>query len=129
MKKLNVKYYQQKLKEIQNDNVFEKKANYGKIFEKERNEEKDKEKQKEKTGGKKKVNINIGNNNKIKNGRLISNKSNAFLQHIKTINNREEVNPVLNCYLSPKNNNSQVFNNFYSINVPVPFKVINVFKK
>ena len=35
----------------------------------------------------------------------------------------------LNCYLSPKNNNSQVFNNFYSINLPVPVKVINVFKK
>ena len=131
MKKLNVKYYQQKLNSIQNDNLFEKKANYGKIFEKERNEEKekDKERQKQKTDGKKKFNINISNSNKIKNGRLIPNKSNAFLQHIKTINNRDEVNPVLNCYLSPKNNNSQVFNNFYSINLPVPLKVINVFKK
>ena len=130
MKKLNVKYYyQQKLKDVQNDNLFEKKANYGKIYEKERNEEKDKEKQKEKISGKKKININIGNSNKIKNRKFISKKSNAFLEHIKTINNREEVNPVLNCYLSPKNNNSQVFNNFYSINVPVPFKVINVFKK
>ena len=131
MKKLNVKYYQQKLNSIENEYIIEKKANYGKIFEKERNEEKlkEKQKQKEKISGKKKVNINIGNSNKIKNGRLISNKSNAFLQHIKTINNRDEVNPVLNCYLSPKNNNSQVFNNFYSINLPVPLKVINVFKK
>ena len=130
MKKLNVKYYyQQKLKDVQNDNLFEKKANYGKIYEKERNEEKDKEKQKEKISGKKKININIGNSNKIKNRKCISKKSNAFLEHIKTINNRNEVDPVLNCYLSPKNNNSQVFNNFYSINVPVPFKVINVFKK
>lgn len=76
----------------------------------------------------KKYNINIGNGNN-KNGSLISNHSNAFLNHIKSINNHEGVNGVLNCYLSPKNNNSQVFNNFYSINLPVPVKVINVFKK
>ena len=41
--------------------------------------------------------------------------------------------PLLKCYLSPKFNNPQVFNNFYSINcqgnVNAPFKVINVFKK
>ena len=129
MKKLNVKYYQQKLNEVQNDNFYEKKAMYGKIFEREKNEEKNKEKQKEKIIDKKKININIENSNKNKNGSLLTNKSNAFLERIKSINNREEVNPVLNCYLSPKNNNSQVFNNFYSINLPVPLKVINVFKK
>ena len=44
MKKLNVKSYQQKLNSIQNDNFFEKKAMYGKIFERERNEENNKEK-------------------------------------------------------------------------------------
>ena len=130
MKKLNVKYYQQKLDSIQNDNFFEKKEMYGKIFERERNEEKkEKEKQKEKNNIKKKININIGNNNNKNKNSLLTNKSNAFLQHIKTINARDEVNPVLNCYLSPKNNSSQVFNNFYSINLPVPLKVINVFKK
>ena len=141
MKKLNVKSYQQKLKAFQKDNFFEKKAMYGKIFERERNEEKNKDKQKEKDidkdkdkdkekiKGKKKLNINIGNSTNKKNGSLISNNSNAFLNHIKSINAHEGVNPVLNCYLSPKNNNSQVFNNFYSINLPVPVKVINVFKK
>jgi len=128
IKKLNVKSYQQKLNALQNDNFYEKKAMYGKIFERERNEEK-KEKEKNKDNkGKKKYNINIGNGNN-KNGSLISNNSNAFLNHIKSINNHEGVNGVLNCYLSPKNNNSQVFNNFYSINLPVPVKVINVFKK
>ena len=131
IKKLNVKSYQQKLNAIQNDNFYEKKAMYGKIFERERNEEKkekEKEKEKNKDKGKKNYNINIGNGNN-KNGSLISNHSNAFLNHIKSINNHEGVNGVLNCYLSPKNNNSQVFNNFYSINLPVPVKVINVFKK
>ena len=122
-----MKSYQQKLNALQNDNFYEKKAMYGKIFEREKNEEK-KEKEKNKDKGKKNYNINIGNGNN-KNGSLISNHSNAFLNHIKSINNHEGVNGVLNCYLSPKNNNSQVFNNFYSINLPVPVKVINVFKK
>ena len=134
IKKLNVKSYQQKLNEMQNENAhFDKKEMYGKIFERERNEEKNKEKLKEnekkKNKGKKKFNINIGNDNNNKNGSLISSNSNAFINHIKSINNNEEVNPVLNCYLSPKNNNSQVFNNFYSINLPAPVKVINFFKK
>ena len=130
IKKLNVKSYQQKLNEIQNDNFFEKKAIYGKIFEREKNKENPNEKNKIKNKGKKgikKYNLNLGNNNK--NGTLLTNKSNAFLHHIKTINNHEENNSLLNCYLSPKHNNSQVFNNFYSINLPAPVKVINVFKK
>ena len=128
IKKLNVKSYQQKLNAIQNDNFYEKKAMYGKIYEREKNEQKNKEKEKNK--GKNKNNINIGNTStNNKNGSLITNNSNAFLHHIKSLNNHEGVNGVLNCYLSPKNNNSQVFNNFYSINLPVPVKVINVFKK
>ena len=85
---------------------------------------------KKKMNKKIKKNINIGNTStNNKNGSLITNNSNAFLHHIKSLNNHEGVNGVLNCYLSPKNNNSQVFNNFYSINLPVPVKVINVFKK
>ena len=135
MKKLNVKSYQQKLNAIQNDNFFEKKAIYSKIFERDRNEEKNKENAKEKDKNKvkgkkslKKFNLNLGNNiNKKKT--LLSNNSNAFLHHIKTINTNDGNNSVLNCYLSPKHNNSQVFNNFYSINLPLPVKVINVYKK
>ena len=56
IKKLNVKSYQQKLNALQNDNFYEKKAMYGKIFERERNEEK-KEKEKNKDKGKKNYNI------------------------------------------------------------------------
>ena len=134
IKKLNVKSYQQKLNEIQNCNSLEKKEMYGKIFEREKAEEKSKDKPKEtikkkSKGLNKKFNININNDNKHKNGTLLTSNSNAFIKHIKSINNNEEVNPVLNCYLSPKNNNSQVFNNFYSINLPAPVKVINFFKK
>ena len=134
IKKLNVKSYQQKLNEMQNGNNLEKKEMYGKIFERERLEEKSKDKPKEtikkkSKGLNKKFNININNDNKQKNGTLLTSNSNAFIKHIKSINNNEEVNPVLNCYLSPKNNNSQVFNNFYSINLPAPVKVINFFKK
>ena len=142
MKKLNVKSYQQKLNSIQNDNFYEKKAMYGKIFERERNEEKNKEKSKDLDGKdkdkdqdkvkitkKKKLNINLGNSNNKKNECLITNNTNAFLNHMKSINGHDGVNPILNCYLSPKNNNSQIFNNFYSINLPVPVRVINIFKK
>ena len=134
IKKLNVKSYQQKLNEMQNGNNLEKKEMYGKIFERERLEEKNKDKSKENIKKKtkvinKKFNINIDNDNKNKNGTLLTSNSNAFIKHIKSINNNEEVNPVLNCYLSQKNNNSQVFNNFYSINLPAPVKVINFFKK
>ena len=62
------------------------------------------------------------------------NNSNTFLQHIKNVNTPNNGNnPVLSCYLSPKCNNSQVFNNFYSINcggsMNMPVKVINVYKK
>ena len=137
MKKLNVKSYQQKLNSLQNDNFYEKQAMYGKIFEREKNEEKnkeknkdlDKDKDKEKIIKKKQLNIDLRNTNNKKNRGLIPNNSNAFLNHIKSMNGQEGVNPVLNCYLSPKNNNSQIFNNFYSINLPVPVKVINIFKQ
>ena len=103
IKKLNVKSYKQKLISLQNDNFYEKKEMYGKIYEKEKN-------------------------NKKNNGILLTNKSNEFLKKIKPLNIREG-NQILNYYLSPKNNKSQIFNNFYSINLPAPVKVINVFKK
>jgi hypothetical protein len=91
---------------------------------------KDNNKNKDKKLVKKRININTGNNN----SGITFNNSNAFLHHIKNINTpHNSNNPVLNCYLSPKCNNSQVFNNFYSINcggsMNVPVKVINVYKK
>ena len=109
MKKINIKSYKQKLKSLQNDNFYEKKEKYGKIYEREK---KEKEKQMKK------------NENEI----LSTNNSKEILKRIKPINIRE-TNQILNCYLSPKNNRSQIFNNFYSINLPAPVKVINVFKK
>ena len=92
---------------------------------------KDNNKNKDKKLVKKRININTGNNN---NSGIMFNNSNAFLHHIKNINTPHNTNnPVLNCYLSPKCNNSQVFNNFYSINcggsMNIPVKVINVYKK
>ena len=110
IKKINIKSYKQKLKSLENDNFYEKREMYGKIYEKEKKEEK--AKNRKKAGGE----------------ILLTNKSNEFLKRIKPINIREG-NQILNCYLSPKNNKSQIFNNFYSINLPVPVKVINVFKK
>ena len=91
---------------------------------------KDNNKNKDKKLVKKRININTGNNN----SGITFNNSNAFLHHIKNINTPHNTNnPVLNCYLSPKCNNSQVFNNFYSINcggsMNIPVKVINVYKK
>ena len=110
IKKINIKSYKQKLKALENDNFYEKREMYGKIYEKEKKDEKIKSRKK--TGGE----------------ILLTNKSNEFLKRIKPINIREG-NQILNCYLSPKNNKSQIFNNFYSINLPAPVKVINVFKK
>ena len=74
-------------------NYLEKKEMYGKIFEREKIDKKGEQKNKvkeinEKNKCYKKININIGNNNKKKDG-LLSNKSNAFLQHVKTTNIRE----------------------------------------
>ena len=109
MKKINIKSYKQKLKSLQNDNFYEKKEKYGKIYEREK---KEKERQIKKT------------ENEI----LSTNNSKEILKRIKPINIREG-NQILNCYLSPKNNRSQIFNNFYSINLPAPVKVINVYKK
>jgi len=116
IKKLNVKSYK-----IKNNNV--------KSFEKEREQNKDKIK--EKKINKKKIYIYTGNNNS---SGILINSSNTFLNHIRTINTPHNgSNPILNCYLSPKYNNSQVFNNFYSIicggTVNAPVKVINVYKK
>ena len=115
IKKLNVKSYK-----IKGNNV--------KSFEREREQNKDKIK--EKKISKKKINIYTGNNN----SGILINSSNTFLNHIRSINTPHNgSNPILNCYLSPKYNNSQVFNNFYSIicggTVNAPVKVINVYKK
>ena len=109
MKKINIKSYKQKLKSLQNDNFIEKRERYGSIYEREKKEEKE--------------------NKKTGNEIILTNKSNEFAKRIKHLDNKEE-NQFLSCYLSPKNNsNSQIFNNFYSINLPAPVKVINVFKK
>ena len=110
IKKINIKSYHQKLKALQNDNFYEKREIYGKIYEKEKKEERERNKK--------------GIGNEI----ILTNKSNECLKRIKPINIREG-NQILNYYLSPKNNKSQIFNNFYSINLPAPVKVINVFKK
>ena len=110
IKKINIKSYKQKLKSLQNDNFYEKREKYGRIYEK---EEKEKEKNNIKKSG-----------NEI----LLTNKSNEFMKKVKPINIKEG-SQILRCYLSPKNNKSQIFNNFYSINLPAPVKVINVFKK
>ena len=110
MKKINIKSYKQKIKALQNDNFYEKREKYGKIYEREKKEEKERNKKRK--------------GNEI----LLTNKSNEFVKRIRPINIREG-NQILNYYLSPKNNKSQIFNNFYSINLPAPVKVINVFKK
>ena len=87
---------------------------------------------KEKKITKKKLNIYSNNNSSSTSGIMINN-SNTFLNHIKNINTPHNTsNALLNYYLSPKYNNSQVFNNFYSIcggMVNAPVKVINVYKK
>ena len=86
-----------------------------------------------------KLNLKYGNQKKIKfvlgNTNIIDS-PNTFLKRNKEINSSNDNNinnSVLNCYLSPKNNNSQIFNNFYSINyaenMNLPVKVINVYKK
>ena len=94
---------------MQNDNFIEKRERYGSIYEREKKEEKE--------------------NKKTGNEIILTNKSNEFVKRIKHLDNKEG-NQFLSCYLSPKNNNnSQIFNNFYSINLPAPVKVINVFKK
>ena len=110
MKKINIKSYKQKIKALQNDNFYEKREKYGKIYEREKKEEKERNKKRK--------------GNEI----LLTNKSNEFVKGLRPINIREG-NQILNYYLSPKNNKSQIFNNFYSINLPAPVKVINVFKK
>jgi len=78
---------------------------------------------------KKRIINNDDNNNENKSGILVNN-SNVYSNKI-SLNTPKR--PLLKCYLSPKFNNPQVFNNFYSINcqgnVNAPFKVINVFKK
>jgi hypothetical protein len=73
---------------------------------------------------------NLLNDNTHENQSAITvNNSNTYLRNI---NSPKKI--IGKCYMSPKcNNNSQVFNNFYSINMGgnlnLPFKVINVYKK
>jgi hypothetical protein len=56
------------------------------------------------------------------------NESNNYKKIVISSNNNK-----LNNYLSPKNNNSQIFNNYYSFNnvetTNIPVKVINIYKK
>ena len=120
IKKLNVKSYK-----INKENDDKKKVTYGKCYEREKNNEKIKDK----AIIKKKINIYTDNNNS---GMTVNN-SNTFLQHVKNINTPNNLNnPVLSCYFSPKTN-SQVFNNFYSINcggsMNMPVKVVNFYNK
>ena len=82
---------------------------------------------------KKRLNVlNDNNNNENPSGIALSN-SNAYLRNLNNININTPKKALMKCYLSPKCNNSQVFNNFYSINmgsnVNAPLKVINVYKK
>ena len=88
--------------------------------------EREKDKQSKLT--KKRLNI-FGDNTHENQSVLTVNNSNTILNNINT-----PKKIIGKCYLSPKVNNSQVFNNFYSINMggnvnAPPFKVINVFKK
>ena len=117
---MNVKSYK-----INKENDDKKKVTYGKCYEREKNNEKIKDK----AIIKKKINIYTDNNNS---GMTVNN-SNTFLQHVKNINTPNNLNnPVLSCYFSPKTN-SQVFNNFYSINcggsINMPVKIVNFYNK
>jgi len=84
---------------------------------------------------KKRFNIyNENNNNNIENQSAITlSNSNAYLYNLNNIHINTPKKAMIKYYLSPKCNNSQVFNNFYSINMPgnvnAPVKVINVIKK
>ena len=78
--------------------------------------------------------INNGNiNNENQSAVLVGNSNNTYLNSVNYININTPKKPLMKCYLSPKYNNPQVFNNFYSINchgnVNAPLKVINVYKK
>ena len=83
---------------------------------------------------KKRFNIYNENNNNIENQSAITlSNSNAYLYNLNNIHINTPKKAMIKYYLSPKCNNSQVFNNFYSINMPgnvnAPVKVINVIKK
>ena len=123
IKKLNVKSYHQKLMSLQNDNILDKKDIYGRILHRTKNSSKLKVKN---SHMRKKIKIDLDSK---KSNCLLTNSSNTFLRQVKNLNNSEGNNSLVNCFLSPKTNNSQVFNNFYSINLPIPVRVINVYKK
>ena len=88
------------------------------------------EREKDKQSKLTKKRLNIFGDNTHENQSVITvNNTNTYLNNINT-----PKKVIGKCYLSPKCNNSQVFNNFYSINMggnvnAPPFKVINVFKK
>ena len=80
---------------------------------------------------KRRMNLVEENNNEIHS--LITMNNNTYLNKVKGININTPKKRMIKCYLSPKCNNSQVFNNFYSINMGGSLnsgvKVINVYKK
>ena len=91
------------------------------------------EKEKQNKLTKRRINVlNENNINENQSAITISN-SNAYLHNLNNIQIHTPKKALMKCYLSPKCNNSQVFNNFYEINmggnVNVPLKVINVYKK
>ena len=81
---------------------------------------------------KKRENIINEINNENQNAISVNN-SNNYLHNLNNIKINTPRKAMMKYYLSPKCNNSQVFNNFYSINMAgnlnAPFKVINVYKK
>ena len=91
------------------------------------------EKDKQNKLAKKRLNMLNENNNNENQSAITLTNSNAYLTNLNNININIPKKAMNKCYLSPKCNNSHVFNNFYSIdvtgNLNAPFKVINVYKK
>ena len=92
----------------------------------------EREKEKNSKLNKKRANI-INEINSESQNVIAVNNSNNYLHNLNNIKINTPRKAMMKCYLSPKCNNSQVFNNFYSINmagnVNAPVKVINVYKK
>ena len=91
------------------------------------------ERNKQNNYSKKRITIyNESNTNENQTAITVSN-SNAYLRNLNNIKITTPKKAMTKFYLSPKCHNSQVFNNFYSINMAgnlnAPLKVINVYKK
>ena len=91
------------------------------------------ERNKQNNYSKKRITIyNENNINENQTAITVSN-SNAYLRNLNNIKINTPKKAMMKFYLSPKYHNSQVFNNFYSFNMPenlnAPLKVINVYKK